>query len=76
MPPAPMAEVIAGELELIGSHGLAAHAFAPMLAEIADGTLAPQRLISRRITLADAPAALATPGSGPGVTLVIPGLSG
>jgi alcohol dehydrogenase len=74
MPPAPMAEVIAGELELIGSHGMAAHAFAPMLAEIADGTLAPQRLIGRRIGLSAAPAALATPDSGAGVTLVLPGL--
>jgi alcohol dehydrogenase len=58
-PPIPMAEVIAGELELIGSHGMAAHAYPALLAEIAAGSLAPQRLIRRRITLDAVPPALA-----------------
>ena len=42
MPPVPMAEVIAGELELVGSHGMAAHAYPAMLAEIVDGHPAPR----------------------------------
>jgi len=74
LPPVPMDAVIAGELELIGSHGMPAHGFPAMLAEILDGTLQPQRLVTRRIGLRDAPAALADVGAhpGPGVTLVLP----
>jgi alcohol dehydrogenase len=59
LPPIPMGAVIAGELELIGSHGMAAPAYSPMLAEIAAGALAPERLIRNRISLDAAPAALA-----------------
>ena len=72
MPPLPMGAVIAGELEIIGSHGMAAHAYPAMLAEIVDGTLAPQRLIQRRIGLAEAGAALAGFDERPtaGVTMV------
>jgi D-arabinose 1-dehydrogenase-like Zn-dependent alcohol dehydrogenase len=72
MPPLPMDAVIAGELEVIGSHGMAAHAYPPMLAEIVDGTLAPQRLVQRRIGLAKAGAALAAMDERPvaGITMV------
>jgi alcohol dehydrogenase len=72
MPPLPMDAVIAGELEVIGSHGMAAHAYPAMLAEIVDGTLAPQRLVQRRIGLAEAGAALAAMDEQPvaGVTMV------
>ena len=74
-PPVPMGEVIARELELYGSHGMAAHAYPAMLAEIADGTLAPQRLVARRIPLEQAPAALAGLGERPGdgITMIVPG---
>ncbi len=41
-PPVPMADVIAGELELVGSHGMAAHAYPDMLAEIVEGRLRPR----------------------------------
>jgi alcohol dehydrogenase len=58
-PPIPMAAVIAGELELIGSHGMAAPAYPSMVSDIAAGVLAPERLIRNRIPLAAAPAALA-----------------
>jgi D-arabinose 1-dehydrogenase-like Zn-dependent alcohol dehydrogenase len=73
-PPVPMAAVIAGELELIGSHGMPAHAYPEMLAEIMDGRLQPQRLITHTIGLAEAGAALAALGQRPGdgMTLVIP----
>ncbi len=70
----PMDRVIAAELELFGSHGMAAHAYPELLAEVADGTLQPQRLIGRRISLAQVPAALAAAGqqSGTGMTIVVP----
>jgi alcohol dehydrogenase len=72
LPPLPVASVIAAELEVIGSHGMAAHAYPAMLAEILDGSLAPQRLIQRRIDLAEASAALATLDDRhtPGVTMI------
>ena len=75
MAPVPMAAVIAAELEVIGSHGLAAHAYPAMLAEIIAGTLAPQRLIQRRIPLAAAGAALAALDDRPthGITMIHPG---
>jgi alcohol dehydrogenase len=71
-PPVDMAAVIGRELEIIGSHGMAAHAYPQMLAEIADGRLRPDRLVSRVIGLEDAPAALAGLGSGghAGVTVI------
>jgi alcohol dehydrogenase len=51
-----------------------AHGFPAMLAEILDGTLQPQRLVTRRVGLRDAPAALAQVGEHPGagVALVLP----
>ena len=62
----PMATVIARELEIVGSHGMSAAAFAPLLADIAAGRLDPAALIGRRIALDDAPAALAAMSSGVG----------
>jgi alcohol dehydrogenase len=61
------------ELEIVGSHGMPAHAYPQMLAEIAAGRLHPDRLVSRVIELDEAPHALATLGSGggpPGATVV------
>lgn len=54
-PPLPMELVIARELRVIGSHGMAAHAYPRMLAMIAEGRLAPDRLISEIITLEEIP---------------------
>jgi threonine dehydrogenase-like Zn-dependent dehydrogenase len=51
--------VIARELEIYGSHGMAAHEYPAMLALIADRTLRPGLLIGAVIGLADAGAALA-----------------
>lgn len=48
----PMDRVIARELEIKGSHGMAAHGFAPLLAMIARGTIDPARLIRQRVRLA------------------------
>ncbi len=59
-PPLPMDLVIARELEILGSHGMAASSYPAMLALIADGTLRPELLVGRRIGLDEAPAALAS----------------
>lgn len=73
-PSLPMGRIIGWELELVGSHGMAAQAYAPMLAEIADGRLRPQALIKHRIALADVPAQLVAFGDrlGDGVTMILP----
>jgi D-arabinose 1-dehydrogenase-like Zn-dependent alcohol dehydrogenase len=73
-PRVPMDLVIGRELELLGSHGMAAHAYPEMLALVATGRLQPGRLISTRIALDDAPAALAamSDGSPSGVTVIRP----
>jgi alcohol dehydrogenase len=48
----PMDRVIAHELELLGSHGMAAHRYPAMLAMIAGGKLRPDRLVGRTVDLA------------------------
>jgi len=51
--PVPMNQVIAKELELLGSHGMPAHAYAPMLDMIVRGQLNPKLLVSKTISLAE-----------------------
>lgn len=58
-PPIPMDAVIARELEIVGTHGMAAHRFPRLLDMIAGGSLDPRRLITRRIGLEAVPATLA-----------------
>lgn len=72
--PVPMARAIALELELLGSHGMAAHTYPAMLELVRAGTLRPDLLVTSTIPLADAPAALAAMGTaaGAGVTVVEP----
>ncbi|GAB1822694.1 alcohol dehydrogenase catalytic domain-containing protein [Herbidospora sp. RD11066] len=67
----PMGRVIAWELEVLGSHGMPAHAYPEMLALIESGSLVPEMLITRTITLDEAPEALVL-GGRPGVTLISP----
>jgi alcohol dehydrogenase len=50
--PVPMHHVIARELEVRGSHGMAAHGFPALLAMIERGALEPARLVRRRVDLA------------------------
>lgn len=50
-PRVPMSRAIAWELDLLGSHGMAAADYPEMLALIAQGALQPQRLIERTIDL-------------------------
>jgi D-arabinose 1-dehydrogenase-like Zn-dependent alcohol dehydrogenase len=71
--PLPMDLVIARELEIYGSHGMAAADYPAMLALIADQTLRPERLIGRVIGLAGAGAALAAmsqPPAAAGMTVI------
>jgi alcohol dehydrogenase len=51
--------VVARELEILGSHGMAAAGYPAMLDMVADGRLRPDRLIGAVIPLAEAGAALA-----------------
>ncbi|TWT30471.1 alcohol dehydrogenase [Posidoniimonas corsicana] len=73
-PPAPMGRVIGWELELLGSHGLQAHAYPALLQMIERGQLSPQQLIERTIPLQEAGAALAALDRpvGCGVTVITP----
>ncbi|NMR19690.1 zinc-dependent alcohol dehydrogenase family protein [Cellulomonas fimi] len=74
-PPLPMDRVVAWELELYGSHGMAAHEYPPMLDRIASGELRPERLVGRVIGLDAAPDALRAMGgasAAAGMTVVAP----
>ena len=55
----PMNRVIGYELELLGSHGMAAHAYPAMLKAVMDGELRPDLLLTRSIGLDEAGPALA-----------------
>ena len=57
--PLPMDLVIARELEIYGSHGMAARDYPAMLAMVADGTLRPGLLVGEVIGLGDVGRALA-----------------
>ena len=57
--PLPWGAVISKELEIVGSHGMAAADYPELLALVADGRLDPRMLIGRVVTLAEAPAELA-----------------
>lgn len=57
-PKIPMSKVIAHELQILGTHGMQAHRYTAMLDMIAAGSLAPQKLIGKHISLNEAPAAL------------------
>ena len=73
-PAIPMAQVIAHELEIYGSHGMQSWRYDAMLAMILAGTLQPQRLIGERLTLEDAvPALMAMDGRAPdGIAIIDP----
>ncbi|MEU5396686.1 zinc-dependent alcohol dehydrogenase family protein [Streptomyces tibetensis] len=72
--PVPMARAIALELELLGSHGMAAHSYPPMLELVRSGVLRPDLLVTSTITLEEVPAALAGMGTAPGAgaTVIVP----
>ncbi|MFE1194894.1 zinc-dependent alcohol dehydrogenase family protein [Streptomyces olivaceoviridis] len=72
--PVPLARATALELELLGSHGMAAHTYPGMLHLVGAGVLRPDLLVTRTITLDAAPAALAAMDTAPGagVTVIEP----
>ncbi|MFC3577669.1 zinc-dependent alcohol dehydrogenase family protein [Streptomyces yaanensis] len=72
--PVPMSRAVALELEILGSHGMAAHAYPPMLELVRSGTLQPDLLVTSTIPLNAAPQALAAMGTAPGrgVTVIEP----
>jgi D-arabinose 1-dehydrogenase-like Zn-dependent alcohol dehydrogenase len=74
-PPVPMSRVIFHELEILGSHGMAAHRYPEMLALVESGRLRPDLLVTSHVGLDEAgPALMAMDavGRGPGVTVVLP----
>jgi alcohol dehydrogenase len=71
--PLPMDVVVAHELAIHGSHGMAAVDYPPLLSMVADGTLRPDLLVGKVIDLAGAPAALAAmdhPPTDAGMTVI------
>jgi alcohol dehydrogenase len=71
-PPIPMGLVIAKELQVMGSHGMQAHRYGAMLDMILTGRLQPGLLVEERISLSQAPKALASMDSfrGVGITVI------
>ncbi|MEQ8206987.1 MAG: zinc-dependent alcohol dehydrogenase family protein [Woeseia sp.] len=71
-PPVPMDKVVANELEIVGSHGMQAHAYGPMLDMIRDGRLKPAQLVAKRVSLNEAAAGFADERylRGRGVTVI------
>lgn len=65
-----MDRVVAMELEIYGSHGMAAHGFPELLALVAAGRLRPDLLVTREIGLDEAADALRTVGTAPGITVI------
>lgn len=77
-PVLPIDRIIGYELEVRGSHGMAAHDYPELLRLVSAGTLRPDLLVTETVGLADAPQALSTmdrPGPG-GIRLVAPGPHG
>ncbi|MCW2554390.1 MAG: Alcohol dehydrogenase GroES domain protein [Mycobacterium sp.] len=66
----PMDRVVALELEIYGSHGMAAHAYPELLALVTSGRLRPDLLVTREIALDDAAEALRTVGVAAGITVI------
>ncbi len=73
-PDVPMHRVIAQELRVLGSHGMAAHHYPALLGLVTSGRLDPAALVRRRIPLDDAPGVLATfdTARSAGITVVTP----
>ncbi|MFE7571242.1 zinc-dependent alcohol dehydrogenase family protein [Streptomyces sp. NPDC057539] len=70
----PVNRVVALELEILGSHGMAAHAYPEMMGQVSTGRLRPDLLVNSVIGLDEVPAALAalSEGSGTGITVIAP----
>lgn len=72
-PQLPMGPIIAKELRIIGSHGMAASRYPEMLAMMSSGKLTPAHLIANSISLSELPDAMnamSTFTGLPGITLI------
>ncbi|GAA1955644.1 alcohol dehydrogenase catalytic domain-containing protein [Microbacterium deminutum] len=73
-PSLPMGDVIARELDILGSHGMAAHEYPAMLEAIASGRLSPALILGRTIGFDELGAALvemSDPARGAGMTVAV-----
>lgn len=71
----PMPVVISRELQVLGSHGMAAHDYPEMLELVRSGRLRPDLLVARTITFDEVPAAIAlidTADQPAGITVAVP----
>ena len=57
-PAIPMDRLVAHELEIVGSHGMQAHAYPRMMEMVTSGQLDPSRMIGERVTLEEGSKAL------------------
>jgi len=73
-PTVPMELLVAYELEIVGSHGMPAHAYGSMVSLVETGALRPAELVTGEIALAGAPHALAAMDgpSPPGISVIVP----
>jgi alcohol dehydrogenase len=69
--PLPMGFVMFNELELIGSHGMQAHAYGPMLDMITSGKLQIQKLIEKTVSLDESLSILMQMGNSPPTGVVV-----
>ncbi len=71
-PAIPMDQVLANELEILGSHGMQAHRYPQMLEMIRSGKLSPEKLVGKTITLEESLDELVNMNkfSGTGVTVI------
>ena len=76
MTPMPMARVIGWELEILGSHGMAAIDYPRMLEMVASGKLQPQKLIEREVSLVVGANELSQMENSPsaGITIIQPAI--
>jgi alcohol dehydrogenase len=74
--PLPMDLVIARELEIYGSHGMAARDYPEMMRMVADGALRPGLLVGEVIALGDVGRALATMDGPAGAGMTVVRISG
>ena len=71
-PLVPMERVVGLELELLGSHGMAAASYPELLALVAAGRLNPAGLVTRTVDLSGSAEALRTVGDLPGTAVLVP----
>ena len=57
-PTVPMPKIVGQEIELLGSHGMQAHRYGPMLDMVETGKLDPAQLVGDLISLDEAPEVL------------------